>query len=135
MNIYNGNITTATNGEAIVDLPDYFSALNNEFRYQLTVIGSFAQAIISEEVNNNQFKIKTNQPNVKVSWQVTGIRKDDYASSHPLEVEADKKGWDKGKKTYDPNRQQPYSKDLQEHWKRHQKTLCLLYTSPSPRDS
>ena len=39
MNIYNGNITTDPNGEAIVEMPDYFDALNKDFRYQLTVIG------------------------------------------------------------------------------------------------
>ena len=27
-------------------LPEYFSALNRDFRYQLTVIGQFAQAIM-----------------------------------------------------------------------------------------
>ena len=49
-NIYDGTITTDANGKATVQLPDYFEALNMDFRYQLTVIGSFAQAIISQEV-------------------------------------------------------------------------------------
>jgi len=79
MNIYNGNIVTDGSGKATVQLPDYFQALNMEFRYQLTVIGAFAQAIINKEVSNNQFEIATNQPNIKVSWQVTGIRHDAYA--------------------------------------------------------
>ena len=71
MNIYNGNIITDENGEATVQLPEYFQALNRDFRYQLTVIGAFAQAIIADEITRNRFVIRTNDPNVKVSWQVT----------------------------------------------------------------
>ena len=88
---------------------------NIDFRYQLTTIGTFAQAIVSEEIQNNKFKIKTDKPNVKVSWQVTGIRNDDFAKDNPIEVEAPKTGWDIGKRQYDPNRKTPYTKNLQVH--------------------
>ena len=47
INFYSGNITTDANGKATVQLPDYFEAINKDFRYQLTVLGTFAQAIIS----------------------------------------------------------------------------------------
>jgi hypothetical protein len=47
------------------------------FRYQLTVIGQFAQAIVAAEIANRSFIIKTSKPGVKVSWQVTGIRQDE----------------------------------------------------------
>ena len=79
MNIYNGNITTDANGEAIVSMPSYFEAENVDFRYQLTVIGTFAQAIVAKEISNNQFVVKTDKPNVKVSWMVTGVRNDVWA--------------------------------------------------------
>src|SRR6185295_9797953 len=78
-NIYDGNVVTDEHGNATVELPDYFEALNRDFRYQLTVIGTFAQAIIAAEIRENRFKIKTNAANVKVSWQVTGIRQDAFA--------------------------------------------------------
>jgi hypothetical protein len=97
MNMYNGNIVTDANGDATVMLPDYFAALNKDFKYQLTVIGSFAQAIIAEEVANNQFKIKTDKPNVKVSWQVTGVRHDAVATKFPIIVEENKPSNLKGK--------------------------------------
>lgn len=97
MNVYNGNITTDANGEATVLLPGYFEALNKDVRYQLTVIGIFAQAIISEEVSGNKFKIKTDKPNVKVSWQVTGIRKDPYAEKNRIVPEVEKPASEKGK--------------------------------------
>ncbi|MEL6390508.1 MAG: hypothetical protein AAFQ02_10115 [Bacteroidota bacterium] len=90
MNIYNGNVITDESGKAVVTLPDYFESLNMDFRYQLTVIGTFAQAIVSEEVSDNSFVIETSEPEVKVSWQVTGIRQDPYAQFHRVEVEVDK---------------------------------------------
>jgi len=87
MNVYNGNVTTDAGGEAIVTLPDYFEALNKDFRYQLTVIGQFAQAIVAEKVQNNRFVIRTDQPGAEVSWQVTGIRRDAWARGNPIPVE------------------------------------------------
>ncbi len=90
MNVYNGNITTDKYGEAWVQLPEYFEALNRDFRYQLTVVGVFAQAIVGEKIFDNRFLIKTNQPSVEVSWQVTGIRQDAYAKKNRVQVEVNK---------------------------------------------
>lgn len=75
MNIFSGNIVTDGNGLAIVKLPVYAEALSGDFRYQLTVVGQFAQAIVFSKINGNQFTVKTDKPNVEVSWQVTGVRK------------------------------------------------------------
>jgi hypothetical protein len=77
-------------------LPEYFGALNRDFRYQLTVIGQFAQAIVASEIDNNSFSIKTDKPGVKVSWQVTGIRQDAYANAHRIQVEVDKPESERG---------------------------------------
>jgi hypothetical protein len=97
MNVYSGNVTTDANGKATVTLPDYFEALNTDFRYQLTVIGTFAQAIVSEEIADNQFTIRTDQPSVKVSWQVIGIRNDRWAAQNRLQVEEWKPAADRGR--------------------------------------
>lgn len=97
LNVYNGNVITDAQGEALVTLPDYFEALNQEFRYQLTVIGQFAQAIVADEIRNNRFTIKSDQPRVKVSWQVTGVRKDPWAVANRIPVEAQKTGDEKGR--------------------------------------
>ncbi len=96
MNIYNGNVVTDANGDAVVPLPEWFETLNRDFRYQLTVIGQFAQAIVTGEVANHQFGIKTDKPGVKVSWQVTGIRQDPWANAHRIPVEEEKDGRDRG---------------------------------------
>lgn len=97
MNIYNGNITTDANGDAKVTLPAYFDALNKDFRYQLTTIGKKADAWIAEELVGNTFKISTDQPNTKVSWQVTGVRQDAFANANRVIPEMEKKGEEKGK--------------------------------------
>ena len=96
MNVYNGNIVTDERGEAVVTMPEWFEALNRDFRYQLTVIGQFAQAIVAAEMKDNRFAIKTDKPNVKVSWQVTGIRHDAYANAHRIPVEEDKPASERG---------------------------------------
>jgi hypothetical protein len=95
-NIYDGTITTNSTGEASIELPAYFESLNKDFRYQLTAIGQFAQVIVLDEISNNSFKIKSSIPNVKVSWQVTGIRKDAYAEANRVVVEMEKMGEEKG---------------------------------------
>lgn len=99
-NIYDGTVITDASGYATVTLPDWFEALNKDFRYQLTVIGDFAQAIVAQEIQNNQFTIRTDKPNVKVSWQVTGIRHDAFAEKNRIPVEEYKKGEDVGKYLY-----------------------------------
>lgn len=96
-NIYDGIVTTDANGNATVTMPSYFEALNVTFRYQLTCIGEFAQAIIAQKISGNQFKIKTDKPNIEVSWQVTGVRNDAWAKENPIIVEQEKEANAKGK--------------------------------------
>ena len=96
MNVYNGNTITDGSGEAVVTLPDWFEALNRDFRYQLTPIGQFAQAMVGAEIANGKFLIRTDKGNVKVSWQVTGIRQDAWANAHRLPTEVDKSDKEKG---------------------------------------
>jgi hypothetical protein len=97
INSYSGNITTDASGKAIVNLPDYFGAINKDFRYQLTVVGTFAQAIISKEIVSNQFEIATSIPNVKVSWEVKGVRNDAHMRKFPFVAQQEKISSQKGK--------------------------------------
>src|SRR5262249_37062990 len=55
MNIYNGNVTTDANGYATITMPDWFEALNRDFRYQLTVLddgdrGEFVMAKVISKI-------------------------------------------------------------------------------------
>jgi hypothetical protein len=96
LNLYGGTVVTDQEGKAVVELPDYFEALNTDVRYQLTVIGGFAQAVVAEEVQANRFTIATDKPEVKVSWQVSGVRQDAYIKAHPWVVEQDKHESERG---------------------------------------
>jgi len=90
MNVYNGNVVTDDTGAAWVSLPEWFEALNRDYRYQLTVIGEFAQAIIAKKIKDNRFLIRTDKPHIEVSWQVTGIRHDPFAEANRIPVEVEK---------------------------------------------
>ena len=96
LNVYSGNIVTDNNGIATIKLPDYFSAANTDFRYQLTCIGQFAQVIVKEEIINNQFVIQSSIPDVKISWQVTGVRNDNYAQKNRIVPVQEKPEIEKG---------------------------------------
>ena len=90
-NIYDGTVTLDQNGEAIVPMPDYFAALNQDFRYQLTAIGAPGPNLfVSKKMKDNRFKIAGGKPGMEVSWQVTGIRHDAYARDHRIAVEENK---------------------------------------------
>jgi hypothetical protein len=103
MNVYNGNATLDASGEAIVTLPDYFGALNIDYRYQLTPIGAPGPNLyIAEEILDNQFTIAGGTPGGKVSWQVTGIRNDAYAHDNRIVVEQDKPASERGTYLYVP---------------------------------
>jgi hypothetical protein len=103
MNIYNGNVTLDANGEATVTLPDYFEALNIEYRYQLTPIGAPGPSLyIAQEISGNQFQIAGGTPDSRVSWQVTGVRNDRYARENRIVVEQDKPEAERGTYIYEP---------------------------------
>jgi hypothetical protein len=125
MNIYTGNVTTDELGIAIVHLPDWFQAENGDFRYQLTVLGArFAQAVVSKEIEKNEFTISTNASNVKVSWQVTAVRQDAYAKAHPLAVEQTKNERERGYYMHPELYGQPHEK--QTEWGRHPELMKQL---------
>jgi hypothetical protein len=53
--------------------------------------------MVASEIENGRFAIRTDKGNVKVSWQVTGIRHDAYAEAHRIPVEEEKKPDEKGR--------------------------------------
>jgi hypothetical protein len=97
MNVYNGTVVLDASGGATVVLPDWFEALNRDFRYQLTCIGGFAPVYIADEVHHNRFKIAGGRSGVKVSWQVTGIRHDAFAEANRIPVEKEKPSGERGR--------------------------------------
>ncbi len=113
-NVYDGVVVLDRKGKAEIELPDWFGILNKNFRYQLTAIGAPGPNLyIAEEIsdmttntntkyssskrsssnknkNNSRFKIAGGASAMKVSWQVTGIRRDPWANANRIQVEEDK---------------------------------------------
>ncbi len=95
-NIYDGMAVLNAQGEAVVQLPEWFEALNRDFRYQLTCVGGYAPVYIKQEIDNHRFVIAGGPPGLKVSWQVTGIRHDKAADYYRIPVEEDKRPEQRG---------------------------------------
>jgi hypothetical protein len=97
-NVYDGVARLDEEGTAWADLPEWFEALNGDFRYQLTAVGGAEPDLhVAEEVSENRFKIAGGQEGTKVCWQVTGTRKDPWAAANPLEVEQEKPEEERGR--------------------------------------
>ena len=130
LNIYSGNVTTDATGQATIKLPAYFEAINRDFRYQLTVIGDFVQAIVSTKIKNNQFTIRTEKPGVEVSWQVSGIRNDARSRRHPFVAERPKKDDERGTLLHPEDYDQPDTRSLR--WRRSPERILREDREPRP---
>jgi hypothetical protein len=97
LNQYSGNVVLDARGEARVEFPAWFGAINDDFRYQLTAIGAPGPNLyIAEKVRDNSFKIAGGMPGMEVSWLVTARRNDPYMRAHPYVVEQDKPERERG---------------------------------------
>ena len=74
--------------------------MRNVYNGNIVTDGS-RTAIVAEEMANNRFTIRSDKPNVKVSWQVTGIRKDPFAEAHRIRVEEEKPAGERGRCEHD----------------------------------
>lgn len=110
-NIYDGVATLGASGEAWVELPTYFEALNRDFRYQLTAHDAPAPSLhVAARIEGNRFKLAGGQAGQQVSWQVTGTRKDAYAETNRIVPEVDKSANERGKYLHPALFGQPESK-------------------------
>jgi hypothetical protein len=75
LNMYRGIVTLDANGQATIELPEYYDAVNINPSYQLTAIGTPTQPYVATEIANNQFTV-AGAPNTKVSWTVHAQRND-----------------------------------------------------------
>jgi hypothetical protein len=112
-NIYDGVAELDEGGQAVVQMPTWFEALNTDFRYQLTCIGRSAPVYIAQEMHKNQFTIAGGGGAMKVSWQVTGVRRDPYAMAHRIPVEENKPLAEQGTFLFPELYGQPASRDVE----------------------
>lgn len=100
MNLYRGQIVTDAKGFATINVPDWFSALNENIQAQLTVVDDSEEFIIAKVVRQNpdgSFRIRTSQAGIQVNWMLSGVRKDPTSNHRPMQVERMKSGYEKGK--------------------------------------
>lgn len=62
--------------------------------------------------NKSSFKIAGGTSGLKVSWQITGIRKDPWANAHRIEVEEEKSDKERGYYIYPELYDQPMDKGI-----------------------
>lgn len=97
-NVYDGVTELDKDGATWVDLHGWFEELNRHFCYQLAAIGRPAPELhVAQEVSENRFRIAGGEAGMKVSWQVTGIRRDRWAEATRLEVEEEKPEEEQGR--------------------------------------
>lgn len=96
-NIYDGIVELDSRGEAVVYLPEYFLALNRDFRYLATPIDQQMPNLhllrgVRREwfVGPLTFRLSGGVPGGRVSWQITGIRKDPFIEKYPIRIEREK---------------------------------------------
>ncbi|MDO7849895.1 hypothetical protein Q5H92_26280 [Hymenobacter sp. M29] len=98
LDLYSGNVVLDAKGRGQVVLPDWFEALNRDFRYQLTSIGQAAPGLyIASPLQHNAFGIAGGAPGSTVSWQVTAVRHDAFANAHRSPVEVAKEPQNQGR--------------------------------------
>jgi hypothetical protein len=135
-NIYDGTVVTDERGYATVTLPDYFEALNRDFRYQLTVVddgdtGSWVMVKVAHKIENRQFVIHSSSGNVEVSWQVTGTRRDAWAENHRIPNAVEKTGEEKGKYLHPEVFGQPVEMGV--HYRRANESAPAVSEAVTPR--
>ncbi|HEY4486692.1 MAG TPA: hypothetical protein VJB70_03090 [Candidatus Paceibacterota bacterium] len=90
-NIYDGIVVLSKKGEATIELPAYFMALNGDYRYLATAIGEpMPNLYVEKEVRKNKFTIAGGVSGGTISWQVTGIRHDPAILAYPIIPEVEK---------------------------------------------
>jgi len=98
LNIYRGTVAFDAAGNAVVQLPTWFDAVNRNPSYQLTPIGGYAPIYVAQKISGGRFIISGGQPGMEVSWAVYAERNDPYLQQHPeaRQVEEQKATREKG---------------------------------------
>ena len=99
LNMYRGNASFESNGEAIVTLPGYFEEININYSYHLTPVGKYAPLFIKSKIKDGKFVVAGGEAGMEVSWTVYAERNDPYLQNFPdrKTMSYDKEEWNKGK--------------------------------------
>lgn len=111
---YRGTALLDQNGAAVVELPEYFGAINRDPQYQLTPIGAPASLYIAQEMVNNRFIIAGGEPGMKVCWTVTAVRNDAFVRAYGASAETLKSPAQRGRYLNPELYNQPASRALRQ---------------------
>jgi hypothetical protein len=89
--VLSGNVRTDRRGRAVVKVLPLFARTHRDVRYQLTAVGAPASLFVAEELAGGRFVIGSDVPRLRVSWQITGVRRDAAARRQRFSVEAPKR--------------------------------------------
>ena len=96
LNLYAGTVVTDQQGQATIELPRYFAALNRDPLVQLTPLGELARVAVCPPVEGNRVRVVSDRPGLTVAWQVSGVRQDAWAVANPIDVEQPKPAAERG---------------------------------------
>lgn len=71
---YHGEVWTDARGYATIRVPADAGPLEPPFEYELRDLDPQSSARITAEFKDGRFTIATEQPHVKVAWQISGRR-------------------------------------------------------------
>jgi len=110
-NIYRGTVVLDARGEAWVQLPDYFEAINRDPSYHLTPVGApMPNLHVAIKIQNNRFKIAGGAPGKEVSWRIEAVRNDLWVQRYGYQTEQEKE--DAGKYIHPELYGQPKEKGI-----------------------
>lgn len=130
LNVYRGEATLDEQGEAEIEMPRYFAAVNAKPTYQLTAMGaSMPGLFVSEEISAQalaegaaaepgqtipvcRFRVSGGVAGAKVCWVVQAARYDRWVQRHGAPVEEDKQGPEDGTYQHPELYGQPASRSM-----------------------
>ncbi len=150
INFYSGKVTLDGAGEAVVELPAYFAAINRDPRYSLTALGAAMPTLhVADEIRDEDlsagelaapgeplpvcsFRIAGGVPGARVSWEVKALRNDLRVRLHGAPVEREKTGPERGTYQHPEYYGQPPEMGLDHTPRRSRETPPVLSERPAP---
>ncbi|MFM9994238.1 MAG: hypothetical protein ACKVU4_00390 [Phycisphaerales bacterium] len=150
INFYSGKITLDASGAAIVELPEYFAAINKDPRYALTPLGAPMPLLhVADEISDAamlegeraqpgvalplcSFRIAGGVPGGRVSWRIDAVRNDLRLRVHGAPVEDEKMDTERGRYQHPELYGQPPEKGIDSGARRLESRADLADKEPAP---
>jgi hypothetical protein len=132
VSIISGNARTGSNGRVTVRVPDLFASQHRDFRYQLTPLGRASGLHVARTIEGGRFVIAADEPDLEVSWQVTGLRSDPSAA-RPFRADVPKSASERGRFLQPRLHGQPAGKALAPGSARGHRLSTAAAPTPAPK--